>query len=241
MSVLTAVLGMSLQKRHWPRTVREVLARQVLFTGVEAVTLTAGIAVLAGVSVVMQAQLWLTRLGQSGMLGPLLVGLVLREVGPLLVIFIIIGRSVTAMAAELASMRAHGEVHCLDAQGIDPMVYLVLPRVLGAGVAAVGLAVVFVAVCLLSGGMAVGLSGSLSGGPLQLIQVVLAATDVSDVAVFLWKTLAAGLLVGMIACVEGLSSGGRATEVPQATTRAVVRAISLVMILYALTAVLTYV
>ena len=68
------------------------------------------IALIVGVLVVVQAQYWLTRLGQTALIGPILTAVVLRELGPLLTNFVVIARSGTAISTELANMKVHGEV-----------------------------------------------------------------------------------------------------------------------------------
>ena len=126
-----AVAVQSLRPGTWTAPMRNVLARQILFTGLEATGFVVMIALIVGVLVVVQAQYWLTRLGQTALIGPILTAVVLRELGPLLTNFVVIARSGTAISTELANMKIHGEVRTLDAMGVDPFVYLVIPRVLG--------------------------------------------------------------------------------------------------------------
>jgi len=224
----------------WPRTVREQIGKQIMFTGYDALGLILLIAALAGISVVAQAQLWLGRFGQSEMLGPLLIAVIVREAGPLLVNFLVIGRSGTAIVTELATMRVHGQVHTLDAQGLDPMIFLVMPRVAGMAISILCLTVFFICFSLLSG-FVVGLF--LEAGthdPTLFIQSILKPVRISDIVNLLAKTLLPGLLTGVICCMEGLTISGAATEVPQAATRAVVRSIAGLLIISAIVSVLTY-
>src|SRR6476469_9262658 len=88
--------------RNWGRAVRDVFARQVLTVGVEPVLFVCGVAVLVGMSVVVQLAFWIGAAGQSQMLGPLLVAVVARELGPILTNIIVTVRSSSAMATELA-------------------------------------------------------------------------------------------------------------------------------------------
>ncbi|MCA1809523.1 MAG: hypothetical protein LC725_08760, partial [Lentisphaerae bacterium] len=64
------LLCLAARPRHWPRTTRAVFARQVLFTGFEALKFVMLVALMTGISVVVQAQLWLGKAGQSALLGP---------------------------------------------------------------------------------------------------------------------------------------------------------------------------
>lgn len=150
-AITWAVLLRTVRPRTWTAPLRNVLARQVLFTGFEATGFIALIAVIVGALVVVQAQYWLTRLGQSNLIGPILTAVVLRELGPLLTNFVVIARSGTAIATELANMKVHGEVRALDAMGIDPFVYLVVPRVLGVAISTFCLTIIFLAVTFIGG------------------------------------------------------------------------------------------
>src|SRR5437867_1643168 len=85
------VVAVGLRPGTWRPTVRDELVRQVLDSGVKATPFTSRVAFLIGISVVVQAQIWLRRVGQSNLLGPILVAVVIREVGPLLANIIVIG------------------------------------------------------------------------------------------------------------------------------------------------------
>jgi phospholipid/cholesterol/gamma-HCH transport system permease protein len=240
LSVAASVVWVSLNPRHWRRTVRNVLARQILFTGFQATKFVSILAMLVGVSVVVQVQFWTSALGQKALLGPILVMVIIREVGPLLSNFIVIARSGTAVATELASMRVHNETHVLDAQGVDPFIYLVMPRVIGATISIFCLAVIFIGVSIL-GGFACGLLiGANTGTPWQFFESVFGALKPADVFNLIAKTTIPGILMSTICCIEGLSIKGLATEVPQAASRAVVKSILALFISSALVSILTY-
>lgn len=239
-AVIVGVFALAVRPRYWPRTVRDVLARQVLFTGVEAMALTALIALLAGVSIVAQVQLWLNRFGQSGMLGSILVAAIVREMGPLLVSFIVIGRSGTAIATEMAYMKVRREIDVLDAQGVDPMVYIVMPRVAGVALSVFGLTIFFILASFVSGYLVGVFLGVTPGDPSFFAHNVLSAVTPAVVWNLLVKTILPGLLIGATCCIEGLSVKGSVTEVPQAATRAVVRAIAGVLLISAVSTVVSY-
>jgi phospholipid/cholesterol/gamma-HCH transport system permease protein len=240
-ALAATVLWLALHPRYWKRTVRNVLARQILFTGVEAVRFVSLVALLVGLSVVVQTQMWLSRFGQSALLGPLLVAVVIREIGPLLTNFVVIGRSGAAIASEMGNMQVTGEVHILDAQGLDPMTYLVLPRVIGVAVSVFCLTVVFIVVSLCSGYLSGLLMQANPGSPDLFFKSVFKAVQPADVVNLLAKTFIPGILTGVICCAEGLSVEGSITEIPQATTRGLVRSVMALFITSALVSVLTYV
>jgi len=240
-ALICEVLLAALRPRCWPRTVRELLFKQILFTAVDAFGLIFLVAILAGISIVTQAQVWLSRLGQSTMLGSMLVAIIIREIGPLLVNFIVIGRSGTAVATELANMKVRLEIKVLDAQGIDPMTYLVMPRVIGIVISVVCLAVFFSAISLASGYF-VGLAMNVTKGEYsQFVGSVIGAVSPRDIANFLAKTIIPGLTTGVICCITGLEVHGSVTDVLQAATKAVVKSIAAVLVVSALVSVLTYI
>ena len=239
-AVVWGSVALAVRPRYWPLTVRDVLARQILFTGVEAVRFISLVAFVVGISVVVQAQVWLSRVGQTALVGPLLVAVVIRELGPLLTNFLVIGRSGTAITTELASMRVNGEVRVLDAQGLDPFTYLVLPRVIGVMVSVFCLTIIFIVVSFASGFLSALLMGVAPGGVTLFLHGVLNAITPADVFNVLAKTLVPGLMTGAICCTEGLGIQGAATEVPQAAGRAVIKAVGALFVVSALVSILTY-
>jgi len=238
--VVSGALALAVQPRHWPRTVRNVLARQLLFTGVEAIRFISTIALLVGVSIVVQVQLVVSRVGQSEWLGPILVAVIIRELGPLLTNFVVIGRSGAAIATELGNMRVNDEIRLLDAQGMDPFSYLVLPRVIGMMLSIFCLTIVFVVVSFVGGYLAGVLIGIQTGTPGMFMDSVIGSVTPKDVFGLLAKTMIPGLVTGAICCTEGLSIGKAVTEVPQATTRALVRSVGALFVVSALVSLLIY-
>lgn len=234
------VIRVALRRDTWPRTSRNVLARQVLFTGFEASRFVSLLAVAVGLSIVVQTQVWLARVGQTEFLGPVLVMVVIREVGPLLVNFVIIGRSGTAIATELGNMKIAGEVYLLDGQGLDPFAYLVVPRAVGAAISIFCLTVVFILVSFVSGYVS-GWVLQANPGPIDLfVNSVFRAIRPADAGNLFIKTIIPGLTTGAICCIEGLSVHAAVTEVPQAATRAVVRSTIALFIVSALVSLVTY-
>ena len=239
-SLGTAVVWLACRRSSWTRPTRMVLSRQIVFTGYDAIGFVSVVALLTGISVVVQAQVWMGRLGQSELLGPLLVTVLVREVGPLLVNFIVIGRSATAMAAELAGMKVRQEVQVLDAQGLDPMVFLVMPRAVSMSLSIMGLTILFALFSLGSGYLCGAFMGTGPGDPAIFFRSVMQGISALDFYNLLAKTLIPGLLIGVIAANEGLSVEGVATDIPQAVTKTVVRAYLAVLVVSVIISVLTY-
>lgn len=238
--VLCAVAVLAVQPRTWTRDVRTVLARQILFSGVDSLWFTMRISAAVGVIVIVQGELWLGAIGQSEQLGTLLLRVVVRELAPLLVNLIVIVRSGTAISAELANMRLAGEIDVLDSQGIDPMPYLVVPRVLALSVSAFGLSLVFIVVSFVSGYVMCALLGVATGTIETFLDNVINATTWSDVGFFLPKTLLTGLLIGVMCANEGLNIRGAVTEVPQIVGRSAIRSLTVVFVIAAMLSLIVY-
>lgn len=239
LAVMVSVGLLAVQPRNWPRTVRNVLARQILFTGVEAIGLIVAIAFVAGISIVLQAQVWLTKVGKKELVGPLLVVVVLREFAPVLANLVVIIRSASAVAAEMANMKLSGEVRLLDAQGLDPLVYLVMPRVVGMAICAFGLAVIFVIVSLFSGYLfGVFIGNSIRPG--DFANSVFGSIGIADALNLLAKSAIPAALTAAICCCEGLSIGAAVTELPRATSRGLARSVIAMFVVAAAVSVLTY-
>ena len=165
--------------------------------------------------------------------------MVVRELGPLMANFVVIGRSGNAIAAELATMKVNGEVRLLDAMGLDPFIYLVLPRVMGFAVSVFCLTSIFFFMSLASGyvlsiflGARIPVAdfiGDLSGSLRPV-----------DAVIVLVKTMIPALLAGAICCIEGLSVGNAITDIPRATTRSLQRSSFMLFLVSAAASFLSY-
>ncbi len=117
------------------RNAREVtfpqIVRELSRSGVRMLPMFLFMSLALGLVVIGQAVSWLSRVNATGFLGSIMVLVVVRELGPLLTALLVLSRSGTANVIELGTSRALGEIEALEALGIDPIHYLVLPRVVG--------------------------------------------------------------------------------------------------------------
>ncbi|HAV63053.1 MAG TPA: hypothetical protein DCY13_11895 [Verrucomicrobiales bacterium] len=240
LAVLGAVLVLACQPRQWRRTVRSVFARQLLFTGVRSARFAAVLATLAGVLVVVQASLWLGRVGLSQMSPPLLVAVLVRELGPLLAGLLVIVNSGSAMATELGLMKLRGEVRVLQAQGLEPLPYLVMPRVLAAGISSLCLSVLFIAVAFASGFVFEALLLDVRMDATIFAAEVLGALRPADALTVFTKGTLPGLFIGVICTTAGLNAGPTVTGVPTACRRALVRSVAVLFVISATVSLLAY-
>jgi len=207
-----------------------VRINQIRFTAHQALGLVAFLAAILAFLVISQSIRQLGRFGAVDNLGTIMVVAVIRELGPLLTALIVVSRSGTAIAAEMATNRVMGEVTALEAMGIDPYIYLVLPRMLGAIVSVATLMIVFDAVALVSGYVAAATNGMALSRYTAIVLKTLSAKDV-------WLTLIKGVFFGasvaLFCSYNGLNVKAGPTEIPQAVTRGVVATIVAIFILSA--------
>ena len=198
-----------------------IAVNQVRFTAVNAMGLVALLSGILSFLVISQATRELGRFGATDYIGTLIVVAIVRELGPLLTALIVVGRSGTAIAAELATNQVMGEVRALEAMGIDPKQYLVLPRFLGSLVSVFALLVLFDFVAIMAGFAAARFNG-MPG--VRYFDIVLESLRARDVWLTIFKALAFGAIVGVVPSYFGLAVRGAPTEIPIAASRAVVAA-----------------
>ena len=241
---VAAVLGTTIllgaQPRQWRRTVRKVFAQQLLHFGVKSVRFIAVLAVLVGISIIVQLNVWTDKLGQSQTLGPLLVAVVARELAPLFANFVLIVRGGSAIATELGLMKAGGEVRVLEAQGIEPLPVLVMPRVLAMALSAFCLTVTFVVVAFASGFTFGALSGQTNPDPTLFVNSVLKSVHPFDAISLLVKCLVPALLTGVICSIDGLSADAGVTNVTAVVKKELARSLAALFVTSVIVSFLTY-
>jgi phospholipid/cholesterol/gamma-HCH transport system permease protein len=197
------------------------LIHQMVAIGTRAVPMVALTAFSIGFTLAMQASNELEKLGAT-MFVPDLVSLsLLRELGPVLIAVIVIGRSASAVTAELGTMKVSEEIEALEVMAIDPVRFLVVPRV-AAMMVMLPVLTVFGNCIGMLGGWTV-CNGFLGIGTAQYIVRTVAAADTWDLYSGLIKSVAFAWLVSTIACRCGLAVEGGAAGVGRSTTASVVR------------------
>lgn len=200
------------------KLVHSIMMTQVLFTGVQALSLVSIIGLLIGASIIIQTNMMVPADGE--LIGRVLVAVVLRELAPLITAIVVAGRSGTAIATELGNMKVNSEVLALSSLGVDPVRYVVLPRMVGCVVSVVALMIYF-SIVSLSAAFAIGILSS--GASLSSFQQGVAGSVMPhDLALFFLKGVGLGTIVGWLSCHFGLEVKSSPTEVPQMASRAVV-------------------
>src|SRR6267143_4596399 len=161
------------------------------------------ISAAVGLLVIGQAVSWVTRVGAINYLGTIMVLAVVRELGPLLAALLVLARIGTANVIELGTARAMGEVEALEALGIDPVHYLVVPRVIGMAVGAFSLMVYLILGALVSGY----LWAFLQDVPLlpgDYFRQLAGSLSYLDFMLLGLKTGVVGFIIAIVACYHGL-------------------------------------
>jgi phospholipid/cholesterol/gamma-HCH transport system permease protein len=182
------------------------------------------VSVALGLVVIGQTISMLKSYGASSLLGPIMVAVVIKELGPLLTAMLVLARSGTRIVIELGTARSQGELEALEALRIDPIHYLVMPRVIGMGMAVFALTIYFIIGTLVSGY----LFAFLTNVPLRPDEYLHQLTDALrglDFAILAIKSSLFGVVIAVITCYHGLAQPLRLEEVPQATIRAVAQCV----------------
>jgi phospholipid/cholesterol/gamma-HCH transport system permease protein len=223
------VLQEGFRPRSWRRTViTEYLRvlRQAVGGGLETTLVTAG---LTGLALVAHAIYWLGVAGQLELEGSILVTALVRELAPLLIGMVLLGRSGTMAIVEIGRLRVTGQLRVMAAQGLDPVVLLVLPCTMAFALASFTLGTFFVLAALVMGFVASTFLGAVRESLWEFFDHVLTSMQVEDFALFPIKLLCIGAMVALTACLTALTA--RPEEEPAALLpRGFVRGVLAVML-----------
>jgi phospholipid/cholesterol/gamma-HCH transport system permease protein len=217
----------------------EITLRQIYFTGVQALKVVTVIALALGTVVIVQIGTQLSFIGGGiEFIVPILVLVLFRELGPLLTAIIVVGRSGTAIATELGNLVIAHELEAIQVMGINPVYFIVTPRIVGVSIAVICLTAIFITVGLLGGFWVSKLILPITFQAfLRELEIALSAGDL--LLAFL-KSLIFGLLIALTCTYYGLTVRYSSIEVPQAATRGVVSAMLFCFATNALLTVLFY-
>ncbi|MCB0346325.1 MAG: ABC transporter permease [Bdellovibrionales bacterium] len=217
-----------------------LVIQQLYSIGVQSVAVVALVAVFTGAVLAVQSEYTLSKFGATAFSGPAVALSLIRELGPVLTALMVNGRAGSAMTAELGIMKITEQVDALRSMAVDPLRYLMVPRIV-AGLISVPLLTALFDIVGILGGFFVGVyTLDLSSGTFWAQMVI--AVEKVDVISGLVKSIMFGLCISWIACYKGWTCGFGAVGVNRATTSAVVTASVVILVLdYFLTSILTQV
>ena len=194
--------------------------RELDALGVGALRLVAGSALLVGLITVFQVAYQLAPYGAELLSARAIAWFVAREIGPIVVAMLVVARSAAAIAGEFASMSANGEIDALRAMGLDPVKYLVVPKLAALLIALPALTAIAIVLVIIGGWL--GTSVVLGFNTALYLEHLHESLASRDVAVGLAKSLLFAMLIAIVAADEGLRVERRVSAIGAAATRAVV-------------------
>ncbi len=196
-------------------------------TGVNALPIVLLTSFLVGLIISFQAAIPMRIFGATIYVANLIGVAMVRELGPLMTAIVLAGRSGSSFAAELGTMKVNEEIDALTTMGLDPVKFIVVPRVIAA-VIMTPLLTIFANLVGVIGGAVVMLS--LGFTLVTYYNQVLSSVTFGDFLGGLVKSFVFGILIAGIGCLRGLQTGKGASAVGDSTTQAVVSGIVLIIV-----------
>jgi phospholipid/cholesterol/gamma-HCH transport system permease protein len=219
-----------------PRSLRLTsLFYQLYKVGFQAIPIVVLITFLIGAIIAQQGIFHFRKFGADSYVVDMVGILVLRELGVLIVAIMVAGRSGSAYTAELGSMKMREEIDALSTMGLDPVEVLILPRIVALVCALPILTFIGSMTALYGGGLVAWFYGGM--GPAVFIARLHDAVSVTSFEVGMIKAPFMALVIGIVACSEGLRVKGSAESLGKQTTTSVVKSIFLVIVLDGLFAI----
>jgi phospholipid/cholesterol/gamma-HCH transport system permease protein len=219
-----------------PRSLRLTsLVYQLFRVGWQAIPIVALITFLIGAIIAQQGIFHFRKFGAESYVVDMVGILVLRELGVLIVAIMVAGRSGSAYTAELGSMKMREEIDALSTMGLDPVEVLILPRIVALICALPILSFIGAMAALYGGGLVAWFYGGME--PAIFIARLHEAVTVTHFEVGIIKAPFMALVIGIVACSEGLRVKGSAESLGRRTTTSVVKSIFLVIVLDGLFAI----
>lgn len=193
---------------------------QLAFVGVDTLGIAFILSTFSGMVIALQIAKEMVKQGAGDYVGALVSLAIIRELAPIMTGFAVIAMAGSAFAAELSTMQITSQVDALETLHVNPVRYLLMPRVLG-GMAALPMMNIITAISGILGGLVV--SYYMAGvHPGQFLDSVWNQTEPKDIFAMLAKASVFGFIIATISATIGLNTKGGSREVGLATTRAVV-------------------
>lgn len=215
-----------------------LILRQLLEIGFNSVLVIVLIGGFTGAVLAVQGEYTLSKFGATAWTGPMVALSLIRELAPVLTALMVIGRAGSAITAEIGIMRITDQVDALRSMAVDPIRYLMVPRLIAGVIAMPILMCVFTSVGIWGGYLVA--TKILGLAPGSFMGQIISNIDMVDVNSGIIKSLVFGFIFGWVSCYKGYTCGFGAVGVNKATTQAVVTAsVSVLVVDYFLTSILT--
>ncbi len=219
------------------RSIYSIAVNQTRFTGVDALPLIVFIAMLFGATVIIQATKNFPKFGIEDFIGNLLVIIIARELGPLVTAVIVVSRSGSAIATEIAVQKQKKEILSLELLGINTTLYIVFPRIIASFISIFAPIIIFDIVAFF-GGYVISLTTIFI--PIDIFfRSMLDSFSLIDLTITLLKSLIYGILIPVICCYYGFKPRSD-FEIPIFVSKAVVRTLLILFVINAVVSALFY-
>jgi phospholipid/cholesterol/gamma-HCH transport system permease protein len=234
---MTCRIGGSMFRKSAPgrALVRKVIIEQVYFTAIQALPILIPIALITGSALIVQ----FSRVSLQIDLGKMMVILVVRELGPVLTALLIILRSATSVTIEISYMNVLNEMETMEMEGIDPLRYVGLPRLIGITSAIFSLFVLFDLFSIIGGYAIVWTLTDIPVGNF-IIQIGKAITA-ADILVGAIKAISFGVTITVTCLYHGFAIQTGFTGIPSATGRAAMECFFFCMLINGLISTIFYI
>jgi phospholipid/cholesterol/gamma-HCH transport system permease protein len=216
-----------------PAVVRPMIRREIARAGVRLLPMYLFVAIALGFLAIGETVAAAARLGAFDYIGTVMVTVIVRELGPLLSAVLALARVGTANVIELGTARALGNVEALEAAGIDPIHYLVVPKVIGMTLGVFSLTVYLILTALASGYLFVFLQ-NVPLTPGKYFAEIVRSAGWQDFVLLALKSCTFGFFVGIVSCYHGLAQPLRLDDVSRVTVRATTECIFVCVLIDAL-------
>lgn len=200
------------QKTAYNSAVKMVLIDQIYFTSVQILPLFLTAALIFGSILVFILMLVVKELGSVQYIGRLMIGFVVNELSPFLIVILIALRSSSAINAEIAVMKVNREIETLQVFNIDALTYLFLPRIINGVISVVFLTSLFSIVVVFTGLLFSAIFFDLNFN--MYVDVLTNAFFLSDIAILYLKCILFGFFITLIPILYGLSATNELTSIP---------------------------
>lgn len=204
------------------------IVAQIVRVGVRSVFIVSLVSACVGLILALQLAPPLEEFGQKEGVANIISVAILRELGPLIGAIVLTGFAGASIAAELGTMVVSEEIEALESLALDPIRFLVVPRVVAAVISMTILAIIADVVAILAALLVSSIVLDIPSA--TFISNVLSQAKLVDFATGVAKSTVFGLLIGIIACINGLSVEGGAAGVGKATTNTVVQSVVAIVI-----------
>lgn len=217
------------------KVIHPLVLSQIHRAGLRLLPMISFLAVALGLVIIGQSVALLNKYGAGAQnyAGVVMVAVVVRELGPLVTALLVLARVGTAIVIDLSTQRALGEVEALEALGIDPIHYLVVPRVWGLATSIFALTIYLIIISLVSGYVFAFIQ-DVPLKPGEYFEQLATSLRWEDFLLLALKTFSFGTFIAVITCYQGLAHPVRIEDISNVTTNAVVESVMACIVIDAL-------